>query len=256
MLKYNSDIVTGKFTRFIFVIINITGLLFTLAIIIGLAYEGWHIWHERKFDDLANQTLALIELFFFVPLPILITTSIFSYYKNVLSTNYQESLIEDTRERALNYIQSSIELGMTKYNFFAILISTGFIAMLRSISVIGEEVGLNKIVLFGFVLIIILGLLFYILKLKHSIVEDSFKLNAEKDSLKFHQSKERSEQYLKDIKQLSLDKQEELENTVDEIEKLTTNLQELEGTIVSKKMEIKQLDDLISDKQDKQVKPS
>lgn len=135
------------------IIINCVNLLFFLLFILSAIAFFWIAAHGIYFDIIKNNgsftaIIKGIELIFISPLPLLITTAFHNYYKNIImpivyykmfgAANNDDLLKNDSYE--INKISSLVDMGIIKYLFTSIFISTIFVFMIgRMLKISGED---------------------------------------------------------------------------------------------------------------------
>lgn len=139
---YWNDIVINCINIFFFLLFMASAIAF-----FWIAFYGIYYNIIRGRDEHTN-IIKGIELVFISPLALLITTAFHNYYKNVIipivenkkfaTSGNDDSLKQNAHN--LNKISSLVDMGIIKYLFVSIFISTIFVFMLgRILKISGEE---------------------------------------------------------------------------------------------------------------------
>ena len=134
------------------IIVNSINIVFTLSFIFSAVAFFCTAWYGIYYDILKNlgtvtKIINGIELIFIAPLPLLITVAFHNYYKKIIipivrNKRYINGKVEsyqDTPEEK-DKISSLVDMGIIKYLFISIFISTIFVFMLgRMIKISGVE---------------------------------------------------------------------------------------------------------------------
>lgn len=176
-------------------LLNILHLLVVFVMLVIMAGIGYEIYHSVKMlfipgqdetlphFDISESVLKIIELLFLSSIPLLITTSFYKYYKKVIRFVFRPS--QGSSEMGIiETLKSSVDVSMTKYNFYSILVSTGFIILFRKINERDSEVKSGEIWIYAMMVIGLVSLLYFLLRLKHGITESAIRIIKESQSIK------------------------------------------------------------------------
>lgn len=179
---------SARFYDFVFPLLTFVAFLIQISIFGAAIYEGIHAVQELSHPadksnfDLSEAVLKIVELLFLSSIPLLIVISSYKYYKKVLRTIFIPTKDDSSQDSLMETLKATIDAGITKYNFYSILVSTGFIILFRKING-NENISPAHIWMFGLVIIGIISLLIFLLKLKEGIIESTLKIIKERDDL-------------------------------------------------------------------------
>jgi hypothetical protein len=213
-------------------VVNFISALILLFIIGGILLEIYQMVDQgieyfkgsAPFPEISEAILKIIELLFLCSIPLLITTSFYKYYKRVIRSVFVKSSINE-RLTMIDTLQSLVDLSMTKYAFFSILISTGFIILLRRFNNFGLSLTRTDIYFYALMLVAIISLLFFTLKIKHGITEGvSTVIKEEREMYEYNESQKFIDQIAELKQQIGILWQEKrkLEKEMDNMKTTTT----------------------------------
>lgn len=183
----------ARFFDFVFPILTFVAFVIQLSIFGAAIYEGVHAFQQLHHPagpdgapatnfDISEAVLKIIELLFLSSIPLLIVISSYKYYKKVLRTIFIPTKDDSSQDSLMETLKATIDAGITKYNFYSILVSTAFIILFRKIN--GREpIDSNQIWIFGLIMVGIIALLIFLLKLKEGITESTLKIMKERDEI-------------------------------------------------------------------------